>query len=701
MLYSQYIHFAAAIVSGALAYLIIMRHPRSLVHRVFAFAVFILTLESLFNGLSLGAATPDRITFWQQLRWGAAALLPVSWITFGLIFGQKDPKGQIRKWWWIILAAMVIYPALLTPIFGPFFSGQAARDSAGSLRIPLAGSGYTFTILFILGIVLVMALMERILRASRGIKRWQVKFLILGIVAYFGARIFTASLALLFHSVSLDLETLNAAALIVTGVLIMGSFVRTRVLPDEMYISPRMIQGSITITLVGLYLIVIGIIARFAAPIGSSLSFDIIAFLVFMAFLGLSVVLLSDRIRQSLKRFVSRHFQRPTYNYRNIWEAFTRRTSAIVEIHSLCNEAAKLISETIEILSVNILLKDNTGEGWRLCGSTAHSDISGTGIDRLREGLDRIAARTAGEDGLFFIQRNPPGEGPSLPEAQAQSLLDLRMRYFQPLVAGDEFLGLLAMDEKVGYEDPTVEEEDLIRAMAGQLAGGIHNIRLSDQLREAKQMETLQTFSAFFVHDLKNLSSRLSMTLQNLPEHFDNPEFREDSLRLISQSVGKINDMTSRMTLLREKVRIEPRRTDLNELVKTALADLAGTIKSHIDTDCSPLPETAVDPEQIAKVLTNLILNANEANGNGGGIRVSTCRKDGWIVLSVSDDGCGISAEYMETSLFRPFKTTKKHGLGIGLYHSRTIVEAHHGRIEAESREGVGSTFRVFLPIGE
>ena len=237
MFYSQYIHFAASIVSGALAYLIIMRHPRSVVHRVFALAVFILALESLFNGLSLGAATPDRITFWQQWRWAAAALLPVSWITFGLIFGQEDPRGQIKKWWWIILAAMVIYPVMLAPMFGPFFSGPAARDSAGSLRIPLADSGYTFTILFILGIVLVMALLERILRASRGIKRWQVKFLILGIVAYFGARIFTASQTLLFHSINLDLEALNAGALIVTGALVMGSFVRTRVLPGEMYIS--------------------------------------------------------------------------------------------------------------------------------------------------------------------------------------------------------------------------------------------------------------------------------------------------------------------------------------------------------------------------------------------------------------------------------------------------------------------------------
>jgi len=84
---------------------------------------------------------------------------------------------------------------------------------------------------------------------------------------------------------------------------------------------------------------------------------------------------------------------------------------------------------------------------------------------------------------------------------------------------------------------------------------------------------------------------------------------------------------------------------------------------------------------------------------NGGEIQVSTEQIEGWIVLSVSDNGCGMSKEFIEKSLFHPFKTTKKQGMGIGLFHSKMIVESHKGRIEVESEAGKGSTFRVFLPL--
>jgi hypothetical protein len=69
--------------------------------------------------------------------------------------------------------------------------------------------------------------------------------------------------------------------------------------------------------------------------------------------------------------------------------------------------------------------------------------------------------------------------------------------------------------------------------------------------------------------------------------------------------------------------------------------------------------------------------------------------------LLVADNGCGMTPEFLSRALFRPFQTTKKKGLGIGMFQSKMIIEAHGGRIEVESEVRKGTTFRVLLPIDD
>jgi putative PEP-CTERM system histidine kinase len=204
--------------------------------------------------------------------------------------------------------------------------------------------------------------------------------------------------------------------------------------------------------------------------------------------------------------------------------------------------------------------------------------------------------------------------------------------------------------------------------------------------------------SAFLVHDLKNLASNLSLTVQNLPKHFENPEYRHDALESLSQSVDKIKLMCTRLTSLSQKVEPDLKTSDLNELVTRTLSDLNGVISNKIMKKFEPVPEIDIDSEQIQKVIVNFILNAHEATDQKGQIFISTSHEKGWVLLTVQDNGHGISREFMEKSLFHPFKTTKCKGMGIGIYHSKTIVEAHGGKIEVESEPGKGSTFRFFLP---
>jgi signal transduction histidine kinase len=80
-------------------------------------------------------------------------------------------------------------------------------------------------------------------------------------------------------------------------------------------------------------------------------------------------------------------------------------------------------------------------------------------------------------------------------------------------------------------------------------------------------------------------------------------------------------------------------------------------------------------------------------------VRIATSQSNGWAVLTVADNGCGMTPEFLNRSLFRPFQTTKKNGLGIGMFQSKMIVEAHGGRITADSEPGKGTVFRIFLPV--
>ena len=98
----------------------------------------------------------------------------------------------------------------------------------------------------------------------------------------------------------------------------------------------------------------------------------------------------------------------------------------------------------------------------------------------------------------------------------------------------------------------------------------------------------------------------------------------------------------------------------------------------------------------LSVAVKELVENALDA---GATSVVATFKEFGAEQFEVSDNGCGMNPEFLNRSLFRPFQTTKKNGLGIGMFQSKMIVEAHKGRIEVESEPCKGTTFRIYLPL--
>ena len=222
-----------------------------------------------------------------------------------------------------------------------------------------------------------------------------------------------------------------------------------------------------------------------------------------------------------------------------------------------------------------------------------------------------------------------------------------RMRYAIGLHAGGELVGVMTLnDDRVGREHLAAEDFVLLETLAAQLAASLLNLKLSARLRKAGEVEVFQTVSTFFVHDLKNLASRLSLTMENLPQNYDDPEFRADALRVISNSVTNIDDMCSRLSMLKKDIELRVSEVDLNQLVASTLDEFKANLRAPLERDLRHVPKAKFDKTQIHKVLTNLVMNANEAvisaNGNGV-IRVATLHEGETVGFSVKDNGCGMS----------------------------------------------------------
>jgi putative PEP-CTERM system histidine kinase len=359
----------------------------------------------------------------------------------------------------------------------------------------------------------------------------------------------------------------------------------------------------------------------------------------------------------------------------------------------------KLVAETFEVLSVTIWLIDEEKKEVTYAASTALSEAMAEKLERSPQGIDDLIKLVREHRKPIDIDGSQDAYFAPLKQFSPDYFAKGGNRVCVPMVSGGQLVGLMALGDRVGGAPYQDEDFELLKCIGDQVAACLRNIRLSQRLLQAREMEAFQTMSAFFVHDLKNTASTLSLMLQNLPTHFDDPLFREDALRAVSKSVFRINDLIRSLGVLRQELKPELRAADLNQVVEETLAGLEAAAPLPLLKELNPVPRIEIDSQQIQKVITNLVLNARDALGPEGQIRLQTFERNGWAVLCVADNGCGMSPEFLRKSLFRPFQTTKKRGMGIGAFHSKLIIDAHKGRIEVESAVGGGTTFRVLLPV--
>jgi signal transduction histidine kinase len=178
----------------------------------------------------------------------------------------------------------------------------------------------------------------------------------------------------------------------------------------------------------------------------------------------------------------------------------------------------------------------------------------------------------------------------------------------------------------------------------------------------------------------------------------------ERRLTIIGSQLRRVTEIISQLLDLTRRAPAEPEAVDLDRLVRETaelvrpVATAAG-LTLHVASDAA-LPRVVGHGHQLQQVVLNLLTNAMDATPARGRIDVATRARDGAVELEVRDTGCGIG-EAERKRIFDPFFSTKEpgRGTGLGLFISAEIVRDHHGRIELDTLEGQGSTFRVVLPL--
>ena len=267
---------------------------------------------------------------------------------------------------------------------------------------------------------------------------------------------------------------------------------------------------------------------------------------------------------------------------------------------------------------------------------------------------------------------------------------------YVPIRTARGLIALVALGSEPGGERYVADDCDLLRAIAGHVGLLLSHARLSEERTAAAELEALHRFAAFSVHDLKNLAARFSLVLQNAEVHGDNPAFQQAAMKTVKQSVNKLMELIAKLSMQPagdEHLEI----VDVNALVRETIASLNGDLGAPVRQSLGPVARVSARREQLQQVVLNLVLNAVQAGGEQNEVSISTAERDGKVAIRVADKGPGISGERLRT-LFQPFQTTKKQGMGIGLFQCQQIVQAHGGTLRIESQPGLGTSVCVELP---
>lgn len=684
----------AALLSLGLGIFVFLRNFRHPANIGFGLGMFSYVLIEAGNAMFLLSSSGEWAVFGKNISLTGEALLPFAWFLFSITFARANYKEVLFRWMPVGAGLFIISLVFIFLQKSPLFFSLPTMELTHEILI-LGPVGRYFYIFIILGMGINLIHLENTLRFSYGSKLQQIKYVIIGVGGLFAFQIYLASRAILFSVIDISYIPVGSFVVLSSSILLLVTIVKHKLLDVNVFISRYVVYNSLTVFLVGAYLLIVGIVTQGIKLIGGSNDTFWSPLFVFSALTGVVAVLLSIKARRKMQLFINRHFYRHKFEFKDKWMETIEKIGVKNDLSYIQKATVEMISETMGATGVYLWLYDPSSCVYNMVASTLN--ISGN----LQLGEKHPLIIYLKEHPAPFFIKEIEEESESWVTNEISPLISAfgGVLCTPLIVEGKDLIGFIIQNEDVSGEEYKTDDIDLLKAISAHAANRIRYISLTEAVVAAKEAETFHQMSGFFIHDLKNLVSTLSLLVQNAEEHLSNPLFQQDAMRTLGTTVSKMNAMISNLTLLSKGLNIKPYPINLNDLLEETLSCLNGQWASRIVKHLERVPLMNADGEQLKKVVLNLLLNAIEASTTASKIEVSTIARNGDVILSVSDNGCGMPREFIQSSLFRPFRTTKAKGLGIGLFHCKKIIDAHKGKIEVESEEGKGSVFRVILPL--
>lgn len=504
------------------------------------------------------------------------------------------------------------------------------------------------------------------------------------------------TIAYLARTMPQELAALRGLAQIAAaGLLVIGA-VRGR---SALRFSPSRAVAfqSLSLLVIGGYMIIMVGVSQSLAWLGGDASQLAQLGFVFVPSVLIVATLPSGRVRGWLKVMLAKHFFQHRYDYRAEWLRFTR-TIGRAGSHAppLHERVVQALADITDSSAGLLLVPAESGElvlasrwQWKTADVPAEA-LSAVAVpffekcgfiadlDDVRAGIDH------------------QGEQAAIP---AWMLEEHAAWALVPLLHFDRLVGLVVLGRPQVARKLDWEDFDLLRVVGMQLASYLAEHAGQSALLEASRFDEFNRRIAFVMHDIKNLASQISLLVRNAERHIENPEFRADMLITLRNAADKLNALLARLSRYGASGTERVEDIDASEVIQTIAEryNAPGLIQVHV-TQRVPCRVLA-NREALEQVILHLVQNAIDASPEGMAVFLQANIDGLHGAIEVIDTGTGMSADFLRNRLFKPFVSTKQGGFGIGAFEARELVKSMRGRLDVESREGLGSRFTVRLPL--